>query len=172
MKKYLLLFTAFILIASTSCQKKVDIEKEKEAIMAVIQAESETARDGDVDGLISCYIQDEYNTRLILQSDTGYIITGWEKLAQLFVMFKSNAELDYSNISVSKENAVIKVMGNTAWVICDNIWKGIYNQNEINSETYQITFLEKVDGEWKFSFVAWIAKPEPAAVTEEPEATQ
>ena len=172
MKKYFLLFAAIMLIAGTSCQQKVDIEKEKEAIMKVVQAESETARNGDVDGLKSCYIQDEYNTRLNVGRESYNIITGWEQLGEMFGPFEENAQGDFGNLIISKENAVIKVMGNTAWLICDNVWKGVVDGNELKSDNIQITFLEKVDGAWKFSFAAWIVKPEPAAVTEETEAAQ
>lgn len=172
MKRYGLLLFALILIAGSSCQKKVDIEKEKQAIMAVINAESEAARIGNVDGLISCYIQDEYNTRLNFGEDSYKIITGWDKLAPLFKELTPNTEVDTTKISFTKENAVIKVMGNTAWLICDNNWKYEAPEGESKWGNIQVTFLEKVDGVWKFSFAAWIAKPEPKVGTEEPEAAQ
>jgi ketosteroid isomerase-like protein len=169
MKRYCLLLFALILIAGSSCQKKVDIEKEKQAIMAVVKAESEDARIGNVDGLISCYIQDEYNTRLNVNTDDYNIITGWDKLAPLFKGLSPSTEYDTTKISFTKENAVIKVMGNTAWLICDNDWKYEAPEGETKWGNIQVTFLEKVDGVWKFSFAAWITKPEPKVVTEEPE---
>jgi hypothetical protein len=166
MKRYCLLLFAFILIAGSSCQKKVDIEKEKQAIMAVVKAESEDARIGNVDGLISCYIQDEYNTRLNVNADDYKIITGWDKLAPLFKGLAPSTEYDTTKISFTKENAVIKIMGNTAWLICEA------PEGETKWGNIQVTFLEKVDGVWKFSFAAWITKPEPKVVTGEPEAAQ
>lgn len=161
MKKYLLTLFALILLAGTSCQEKIDIEKEKEVILSVIKAESEAARVGDYNGLISSYIQDEYNTRLNLGEDGYQIITGWDQLGSMFENFKERSEEDMSSVTNSKENAVIKVMGKTAWVICDNIWEGSDEEGQWKNETIQITFLEKVNGEWKFSFAAWLFKPEP-----------
>jgi len=158
MKKYLLLLTAFLLIG-TSCQKRINVEKEKEAIMAVIKAESEAARIGNVDGLMSCYIQDEYNTRLNLGKDSYKIITGWDQLSPLFKGYTPNMEIDTTKISFTKENPVIKVMGNTAWLICDNKWIYEAPEGETKWGNIQVTFLEKVDGKWKFSFAAWITKP-------------
>jgi ketosteroid isomerase-like protein len=172
MKKYLLLFTAIIMVSGISCQKKVDIEKEKQAIMAVINAESETARTGDVNGLSSCYIQDEYNTRFMVGKNNYQILTGWDKLAPLFESLKANAEIDDSVMTFTKENEVVKVTGNTAWVICENNWKMKTEEGERKVESIQITFLEKVDGVWKFSFAAWIPKPEPEVATAEPEAAK
>jgi len=165
MKKTVFVFFLFPLLAIflSNCQPRVDIEAEKEAIMAVVQAESETARDGDVDKLISLYVQDELNTRLILRPDTFAIWNGWDELGPLFEQYgERNEEMDLSGINVSKENPVIKVMGNTAWLICDNNWYGEYQGEPFRQESLQITFLEKVDGEWKFSFAAWMNKPVPS----------
>lgn len=172
MKKYLLLFAAIIMASGNSCEKKVDIEKETQAIMAVINAESETARVGDVSGLKSCYVQDEYNTRFTLGKDNYEILTGWDKLSPFFDGFKANAEMDNGVMTFTKENEVVKVTGNTAWVICDNNWKMKTGEGEQKVESIQITFLEKVDGVWKFSFAAWIPKPEPEVAVAEPEAAK
>ena len=172
MKKYLLLIAAMVMIAGTSCQKKVDIEKEKEAIMAVIKAESETARAGDAQGLMSCYIQDEYNTRLSVGLKGYDIITGWDQLGPHFEKLTSGSGPDPGKVTISKENPVIKVMGNTAWLICDNIWEGEMDGTNFKSENIQITFLEKADGKWKFSFAAWITRPEPPVAADTTEAGQ
>ncbi len=170
MKKYALLFGAIALIAGNSCTQKIDYEMEKEAIMKVVQTESENARDGNYEGLISCYIQDEFNTRLNMESGNFSIIKGWDKLLPYFELFKSSMEgSGYSGVTISKENAIVKVIGNTAWLICDNIWKGTYEGKEVKSDGIQITFLEKADGKWKISFAAWIDKPEPEVVSETPE---
>jgi len=161
-KNAVLLFVCILFMTCVSCQKKVDVQKEKEAIMAVINAESETARIGDVPGLTSFYVQDEYNTRFMLGKESYQIITGWDELGPFLEQFKANAEIDDSSISFTKENAVIKVMGNTAWVICDNNWKVMRGEVLTRAESIQITFLEKPEGEWKISFAAWIPKPVPA----------
>lgn len=161
MKKNLLTFFAIVLLAGTSCQEKIDIEKEKEAIMAVINAESETARTSDYDGLISCYLQDENQIYFYLGMDDYRIYTGWNQLAPQFERFKEPPAEEMMAMTFSKENPIIKVTGNTAWAICDNIWKGTGEEGAWKNEGIQITFLEKVDGNWKFSFVAFLAKPEP-----------
>ena len=170
MRKYFIYLCVIALIAGTSCQQKIDVEKEKEAIMKVIQTESESARDADYEGLVGCYIQDESNTRLTVSQDSYKIYSGWDQSSALLEsLVKANEGYDYSGIKISKENAIIKVMGNTAWLICDNIWKGTYEGTEVESDNIQITFLEKVDGEWEISFATWIPKPEPEVVKETPD---
>ena len=158
--KIVVLLCVGSLIILASCQPTIDLDKEKEAIMALIQKESETARDGDVDGLMSCYIQDEFQTRLGINSEGYKLTTGWDDLKPLFESSGERGEMDNSQVSVKKENPVIKIMGNSAWLICDNTWEGEWDGEYFKNESIQVTFLEKVKDEWKFSFTAWITKPQ------------
>jgi len=169
MRTYLLFFSAIALIAGNSCQPKIDVEKEKEAIMKVIQTESETARDANFEGLAACYIQDELNTRLDYSLKNYAVTTGWENVKKILESVTANTGQDYSGIKITKDNAIIKVMGNTAWLICNNNWKGTFGGAEVEVENIQVTFLEKVDGSWKISFAAWISKPEPEMAAGTPE---
>ena len=74
---------------------------------------------------------------------------------------KDRDSTTYQSLIVSKENPIIKITGNNAWLICDNIWHGTYEGEEIYIDGLQITFLEKVNGEWKISFAGWLNKPQP-----------
>ena len=139
----------------------VDLEAEKEAILKVIQVESEFARDGKFEEFVELYVQDEYNTRVIMRPDTMWLITGWENLYEEMSYIKDREPVENNPVSVLKENPVIKVTGNSAWIVCDNIWKGTYEGREIYSESVQVTFLEKIDGKWKVSFSSWTYKPVP-----------
>ena len=51
----------------------------------------------------------------------------------------------------------LKLMRNTAWLICDNIWKWEENGESKEQGNYQISFLEKINGKWKFSFNAFVS---------------
>ncbi len=55
---------------------------------------------------------------------------------------------------------VIKVTGNTAWLTCDNIWEWTIDGNKGGYSNIQVTFLEKIKGEWKISFAAYYSKPQ------------
>jgi len=128
--------------------------------MNVILNESVTARDGDFDGTMSTYLNDENTVRLSYSLDNYEISSGWDEIGKSLDWIKENADMDLSGVKISKENQIVKVTGNTAWSICDNIWKGEYDGEQVNMNTIQITFLEKADGEWKISFVTWLPKPE------------
>ena len=71
MKKYVFTLFAIILLGGTSCQEKIDIEKEKATIIAVIEEETEAFFDSDIDRLGALHVQDETNIRLTA-TKSGY----------------------------------------------------------------------------------------------------
>ena len=80
--------------------------------------------------------------------------------------------LEYENSRNLKENVILKVVDDCAWVTCDNIWKWDYEGEPGGFENLQITFLEKVEGEWKISFSAFIVKPQPEEEAQEEQETE
>ncbi|MEZ5012146.1 MAG: hypothetical protein R2744_11440 [Bacteroidales bacterium] len=136
--------------------------------MAVIQSESELARDGNVEGLKSLYQQDGLNTRININANSYSILTGWDKVGANFDKYAANAGTDLNSATITKENPIIKVNEESAWVLCDNTWEGVYQGENFVMNNLQLTFLEKVEGEWKISLVAWLDKQEtPEELPEE-----
>jgi len=146
MKKHLFFLFAIILLAVTSCQEKIDIEKEKAAIIAVIEEETEAFFDNDIDRLGALHVQDETNIRLTA-TKSGYTYEiGWEKVKSFFLDYFEN-EAEPGNFYEVKTNYKIKVYRESAWAVFDN---DFYNgEGELLSTSIHSQFLEKVDGEWK-----------------------
>jgi len=165
MKRYLLLFSAFILIAGTSCKEKIDIEKEKEAVLKALHEEGDAFAANDIERIFAVHVQDSLATRL--EQAPGYfqIFKGWNEIKEMYESY--SAENLKDTVSVNKrnlkENIIMKVTGTSAWVICDNIWKYEANGKPYEWSNTQIAFFEKDNGEWKYSFDAFISKPETGA---------
>ena len=168
MKKYLLTLFAIILLAGTSCQEKIDIEKEKEAIMAVIQEEGDAAAASDLERLFAVHVQDNLDTRLQLGKNNYTIYAGWDEIKTLFEGWAESG-WNFEDPKNLKENVILKVADGSAWLICDNIWKWNYEGEPGGFDNIQITFLEKIEGEWKISFTAFVTKPEPEEEVEKGE---
>ncbi len=152
---------ALSLIAGTiSCQEKIDIEKEKEAIMAVIQEAGDAAAAMDMERLFAVHVQDSLDTRLQLGENNYTIYAGWDEIKSLFESWTEMDRTGYENPKNFKENVILKVIDDCAWLICDNIWKWNYEGEPGGFDNIQITFLEKIEGEWKISFTSFITKPE------------
>jgi len=137
------------LIIGTSCQEKVDIEKEKAAIIAVLEEDTEAFFDSDIDRLSAVHVQDETNIRLTA-TKSGYTYEeGWEEVESFFRDYFEN-EAQPGEFYEVKRNYKIKVYGESAWAVFDN---DFYNgEDELLSTSIHAEFLEKVNGEWKIVF--------------------
>ena len=147
MRKYLWPLFAIILIAGTSCQQKVNIEKEKEAILAVFQEQADAIKAGDVERALAVHVQDSLETRLELGIYGYRTYKGWDEVGKLMGDALDGWQVE--DAVNRKENMILKVTGNTAWLTCDNIWEWSVDGEPGGYDNIQITFLEKIKGEWK-----------------------
>jgi hypothetical protein len=158
MRKSVLFLTAFFLLTSYSCQQKVDVEKEKAAIIQVLNEEGSAFAANDLEKVLALHVQDEMDTRY----DGDKIYKGWGEIKSLYESYIERNKQDtiYTNPRNIKENIILKVTGNTAWLMCDNIWRYDVNKEVQEWKNIQISFLEKTDNGWKFSFNAFVPLPE------------
>ena len=150
-----------MLIVGTSCEQNVDIEKEKEAILALLQAESEAMLAKDKDAAFALHVQDELETRLEMGQYGYNRYEGWEEVKALVGDYIGGEGQVYGvdDLKNAKENVRMKITGNTAWLVCDNILEWTTEEGPDGYSNLQILFLEKVKGEWKISFAAYYSPP-------------
>ena len=140
----ILCFILMVFLAGTSCQKKIDIEMEKEAIKAVIEEESNAFIARDYDRLAATYVQDETNIRMgASKTIYGYRV-GWKEIDSVFKeYFKNNPKPSTRKPQLT--NYKIKVYKESAWAFFTN------EKGDIG-----VRFLEKFNGEWKIVFLSAI----------------
>ncbi len=154
MKKYLWTLFALILLAGTSCQEKIDIEKEKEAIIAVIEEETDAYVHRDYERWANTYVQDETNIRLSASSTEYNYVVGWDDLNSSFKeAFEETTE--QRQVKGVKTNYKIKVFGNAAWAVCDEKFVNIETGKDLGN-LIEARVLEKVNGEWKMVFLSYV----------------
>ena len=171
MKKYVFALLAIVLLAGASCQEKIDIEKEKAAIIAVIEEETNAYLDRDFDRQNECFIQDETAVGILAGKDGLY--DGWEIISAAYKSIYENSP-EPTNLMVKNENYKIKVYRDCAWAVYDE-----YNVDEndsISNGPRCIRFLEKVDDKWKIVLITGLSREDTNEVgsevepeTEEPE---
>ena len=167
MRKYIWPLFAIILLAGTSCQQKVNIEKEKEAIMAVLREEGAATVAKDKERVFDVHVRDSTESRLELGIYGYNIYKGWDEVSALLDDFVGGGSQLTNPVNV-KENVILKVAGNSAWLTCDNIWTWSVDGVQGGYNNIQIVFLEKIKGEWKISFTAYYTKPQPVEEFEVP----
>jgi len=165
-----MLFSIFVLSLITgciSCQKKIDIEKEKEAIIAVIEEETDAYFHRDYERWANTYIQDETNIRLTASSNGYNYIVGWDDLNSYFEENFKEPELQLTPV---KTDYKIKILGNAAWVVCNEKYINNETGKDVGGNPIEVRILEKVDGEWKIGFLSLVStKSYEKEVGEEPE---
>lgn len=166
MKKYVLTLFAIILLTGTSCEEKIDIEKEKEAIKAVIEEETNAFLNRDFDRFAATYVQDETNIRLSANKSGYNYYVGWEEIGSLFKEYFENNP-DPSTDTYEKTNYKVKVYRKSAWVINDET---VYDSDGENSlKMIAVRFLEKYNGEWKIVYLSVVSTTSYEEVIEEVE---
>jgi hypothetical protein len=161
MRKFLLALLAIILLAGTSCTTEPNIEKEQEAIMEVLQQQSDAFLSGDLEKAFAAHTQDDLETRLELGAYGYNTFKGWDEIKSFLV--DAAPGFMHPGAVNTKENVIMKVMGNSAWLTCDNIWKWDMDEGSEGFANIQVIFFEKIKGEWKISFSSYYNKAVPLA---------
>lgn len=158
MKLILWALVPLFLLTASSCQSESRDEKEKEAILAVLHEESAATLALDKERLYSLHVQDDAETRLEMGAYGWNTFQGWDQIEQLLSDFMDGSGIDENAVN-SKDNVLIKVTGNAAWLVCDNLWEWTSDGHAGGFNNLQIAFFEKIKGEWKISFSAYYTKP-------------
>ena len=156
--KYTIL-TVFVLaaIVFTGCEQPIDYEKEKAAIIAVMEKETQTYIDRDFEGMFSTHVQDSLNIRLTAGASNYVFAEGWDEVSKHMTGDQTEDDLGPDlHITVEKTNYRMKIYPQSAFVVCDQKWTTQYDDDVIEMNSIQVRFLEKKNGEWKISFVSFI----------------
>ncbi len=156
--RYTILFVLVIAVVSfTGCEKPIDYETERAAIIAVMEKETETYIDRDFDGMFSTHVRDSLNMRLTAGADNYVFAQGWEDVSKHMTGDQTEDNLGPDiHINVDKTNFRMKIYPQSAFVVCDQKWTSQYEDDVVEISSIQVRFLEKLNGEWKISFVSFI----------------
>ena len=157
MRYTILLILAVAAVSFTGCEQAIDYEKERAAIIAVMLKETQTYIDRDFEGMFSTHVQDSLNMRLSAGADNYVFAEGWEDVSRHMTGDETEDDLGIELlITVEKSNYRMKIYPNSAFVVCDQKWISSFDDDEIEINSIQVRLLEKIDGEWKISFVSYV----------------
>ena len=153
MKKILFSFLPLLILAGSSCQETIDIEKEKEAIKAAIENETKYYFERDWEQQAKSFLQDE--SLILLMSGKNYCNfgVGWENVSEAYKGIHER-DPDPANVQFDFSNFKIKVYEGTAWAVSDEVVH--YTEGEPPTKYISVGFLEKVDGEWKLAYFSHV----------------
>ncbi|MEN8156118.1 MAG: hypothetical protein ABFS10_04155 [Bacteroidota bacterium] len=146
-----------LVVAFSGCEQPIDMEKEKEAIIKVINEETDAYLARDFEAMYATHLQDSTNIRLTAGADNFVFAEGWEDVSQHMSGDETEDDLGSDlHITVEKSNYRMKVCPSSAFVICDQKWISTYGEDVTEINSIQVRFLENIEGEWKISFVSFI----------------
>ena len=162
MKKIIFSILALLLIAgSGSCQEKIDTEKEKESIKALIEEELAAYVDRDFSRVEATWVH-ESTSRDYNMTSTGVVKRiGWSVIAKSDKEHIEDEDLwdDTENYNGEHSNFDIVVYGNTALAFHQTKFFGKYLGEEFTRGQERIVHLVKVEGEWKIDFLGMYTLP-------------
>jgi hypothetical protein len=147
MKKAISVLFAFLLIVNYSCEEKIDFEKEKKAIMAVIEEETASYYASDFERWCATQIQDSTSTRINASKYGFGFNPGWDSISSNLKPIIVNKK---DTLKEVKTPISIKIYEESAWVVFDN---EVFNKKGESDGNDMVTnFLEKHDGIWKMVY--------------------
>jgi hypothetical protein len=148
---------AATLLIFSGCEKKVDYEKERAAIIEVINKETQSYIDRDFDAMYATHVHDSLNMRLTAGADNYVFAEGWDQVAKHMSGEETEDDLGPDiHIKVEKSNYRMRIYPTSAMVVCDQKWTSSYDNDTTEINSIQVRFLEKINGEWKISFVSFV----------------
>jgi hypothetical protein len=161
MKKILcfLLSGSISLFSFTSCEKKIDIEKEKQAIKAVFEQEKAAFIKQDLTGLGDTWVKDQSSVKIFMGANGQTKLSGWDNINERARQEISDTSLNRQMTKLDILNYQIDVIGDCAWVLCDYHWEAIISGVSTILDQSRICVLKKVDNKWKFVLMSMFNMP-------------
>ena len=153
MKKIILSLFAILLIAGcTPPKEEIDIAKEEEAIKALIKEEVARFLDRDYTSEADFVKNADYVTTVHNNGNSHNQTVGWDSI---FVGLKKLSEMDgwqyVTNNKIEQKDFHIKVYDKVAWAVYYVQNTGEYKGEPWDNTSSRVTFLEKVDDNWKMA---------------------
>ena len=161
MKKLIIAVALVLLTGIAFGQKKIDIEKENEAIKAVIEEERNAWFDGDNDRVEAAWHQESTSRKIIMSEDGIIEVNGWKEINTRHRKGMTPETVEgRKDLDAQYLNYNIIVYGNTALAYHDCIFSGMWQGQSVNREQKRILHLVKIEGEWKLDMMAHYMIPE------------
>jgi pyocin large subunit-like protein len=171
MKSVYLILLTFILISLVSCQTKevdqtividqteVDFEKEKKAILEVIDGESTAFWNKDFDTYASYWAHESHVRTMGWWQDGGVTtVNGWDERAKRTKShMEKSPEPNSTANNVIRKNMNFRIFKDVAWLTFDQYGEDTGDQTmDMPGLSRETRILEKMDGEWKIVYVGWL----------------
>lgn len=147
MKTFIITLITVCTITVAFSQEKYDVTKEKEAIIDLIEEETQSFYDRDHDRWIDTYAQSSDNVYLSAAKNGHTFLKDWESHNNYVKYLFENEKIPNREV---KTPVKIKIYDDSAWIVFNN---EVFNEmGESTEMVYSTYFLEKADNKWKIIY--------------------
>lgn len=137
----------------------VDFEKEKAAILKVINDESAAFWNKDFEAFASCWAHGPYIRTMGWWEAGGVtVVQGWEERGRKTkAHMEASPEPNPTATDVIRENMNIRIFKDVAWLTFDQYGEDTGDETmDMPGLSRETRILEKQDGKWKIVYVGWL----------------
>jgi hypothetical protein len=154
MKRMNMVLITSLLLLFSACQPKVDIAKEKEAIISTFEQEKSAFFNQDFAAEIATWVQESTSFKNFMGADGETRYEGWQNIEQSIKKEIEDTTFDRKLVKATFSDFRIDVMEKSAWVTCNTHWDGIFRGDTITLDQTRISVLKKENNTWKFTLMA------------------
>lgn len=156
----MLLFIAVVIVALAACEEKIDVEKEKNAIKAVLEQEKSGFFNKDAEAMAETWIQEPSSVKIYMLGDGQKKFTGWDAIRKHDEENLADTTWDRTKYTLTFRDYKIDLLDDeAAWVMCEAHWSGVENDVPTESIQTRINILRKDQGKWRFALMAIYNQP-------------
>ena len=161
MKKYLWILIVPVFLAGSSCQQALDVEEEKEALIAVNEEERDAFFARDLARLEAIWHQESTSRRVFASANAVSVLDGWQNIYSNYAEDINNTEMwdNTEDVFASFSNYDIQVYDKTALAYHDIHWTGKIGGEVNDFQQKRIVHFVKDDGAWKFDLIVQMTVP-------------
>lgn len=144
---------------SKTAAPEVDFEKEKAAIMQVLQGESEAFWNKDFEKYASYWVQEEHVRTVGWWAAGGItVVEGWKQRAERTKSHMAQSpEANPTATRVRRENINLRIFNDVAWMTFDQYGEDTGDTlMDMPGRSRETRIFEKVDGQWKIAYLGWM----------------
>lgn len=152
MSRVIIFLMAITFFGLLSCEKPIDIEAEKAAIIKVLDNESSAFFARDLDAWEKTWIQEPYALKISSGKNNFFEFLGWDTMQPTYKGWYEDYP-DSEDVELAKENFIFRIWKDAAWVI--------YEQHRIEMKEEDPDYipfrvahvLEKTKDGWKIVYM-------------------
>lgn len=141
----------------------VNYDKEREAILAVIEGESAAFWNKDYDKWASYWVHEPYIRTMGWWKDGGVtVVQGWDERAERSKgNFTKSPDANPTATRVRRENINMRIYPDVAWLTFDQYGEDTGDKlMDMPGLSRETRIMEKHNGEWKIAYVGWLLQGE------------